>query len=81
MNKRWEILIPSDDYGEFRELLQYTDLESNKIGVSHRHTGQHVNEPTSWVICYPSEEFKTMAMLKFRIKVLPTYGTEIDFTD
>lgn len=72
--RRWEILIPNNQYEAFRDLM--FDLDLVDTGPPPR-----IMIDVHWVICYPSVEFKIIAKLKFNIEEIPPYGTEIDFTD
>lgn len=68
----WEILIAREDFEDFSRLLEgygCGGFTAASIGNDY------------WVICYPPKEVRTLAILRFNIKILPKFGTEVIFTD
>lgn len=72
MNPYWEILLPLEHADDFAALMS----EFGFGGFTSAMMGDHC-----WIFCYPSEEVKLIAKLKFNIKELPYYGTDVQFTD
>lgn len=73
MNKRWELHLAREEFEDFTELL-----ESEGFGGF---TSSFQRE-TVWIICYPSEEIKVVARLRFHIsEIVDKYGIDVDFTD
>jgi len=74
MNKRWELYLPLNDFEPFTDLME----EHNCGGF----TSQFQRDGYVWIICYPPEEAKLLARLRFDIKELvDKYGIDVDFTD
>ena len=72
MNRCWEIFLPRDNIKEFTDLM----VEHGFGGFTTAYTAEHC-----WILCYPSEDVKIIAKLRFDVTELPYYGTEINFTD
>ena len=79
MSKRWEIMLPAEEFEEFQNLLFETDLDWQGLKKFPLPPAAD-NNVYDWILCYPSDEFKVIAKLKFHIEERPTFGTEIDFS-
>jgi len=74
MNKRWEIYLDRDQYNDFEKFLEAEGF-GGFAAASQRNN-------TVWILCYPSEEIKIIARLRFNIReVSNKYGIDIDITD
>lgn len=74
MHKRWEIYLKRDDYREFHDMLEEC---GHGIAVTQFQTDGYV-----WLICYPPDDIKMIARLRFDIKELvDKFGIDIDFSD
>lgn len=71
-NRRWEILLKEDDLNGFGDFMD----EFGSGGFSAQRMSDYF-----WIICYPPEEAKVLAMLRFNIAQISSFGTEILFTD
>lgn len=72
MSPSWEILIPRDEFDRFSALMGehgFGGFTASTMGDAY------------WIICFPPEDVRTLATLKFDIKILPKFGTEVIFTD
>ena len=76
MSRRWEIILPAKEFEEFQNLLFETDLDWQGL----KRFAMPPNNVYEWILCYPSDEFKVIAKLKFHIEEPPIFGTEIDFS-
>lgn len=72
MNVCWEILLSRHDLNDFTDLMNRNGFG----GFTTAYMAEHC-----WILCYPSEDVKIIAKLRFDVTELPYYGTEIDFTD
>lgn len=59
-NKLWEIYVSLEDYPEFDKLL--TDNGFGDFTASVQRNGN------AWIMCYPSEDIKMIASLRFNIR-------------
>ena len=74
MNKRWELFLPQESFEDFTTLMEEH--------ICGGFTSQFQRNDYVWVICYPSEEAKLLARLRFDIKELvDKFGINVDFTD
>jgi len=72
MNVCWEILLSRDDLNDFTDLMNshgFGGFTSSVMGNGY------------WIFCYPSDDVKIMAKLRFNIVEMPRFGTEVEFTD
>ncbi len=69
-------MIPKIQIDSFRDLLIDIDYIGFNGITEHSHSVDF-----KWVVCWPSDEFKVIAKLKFQITEIPAFGTEVDFSD
>lgn len=72
MNASWEILITRDEFDRFSALMGehgFGGFTASTMGDAY------------WIFCYPSDDVKIMAKLRFNIIEMPRFGVEIEFTD
>lgn len=72
MNPCWEILIPHDEFNKFTTLMEeygFGGFTASTMGDAY------------WIFCYPSDDVKIMAKLRFKVIEMPRFGVEIEFTD
>lgn len=73
MNRQWELFLPREEFVEFTKLMD--DHGCGGFTASMRN-GSH------WIICYPTDEAKLLARLKFHIEeVVDKFGIDVSFTD
>jgi hypothetical protein len=71
--RRWEILLKEEDVHSFSALL----IDMGDIPIN---SCEELFDKL-WLILHVSDEFKVLAMLKFQIHELNSFGTEISLTN
>jgi hypothetical protein len=71
---RWEIHLDIENFDAFCKLM-----DDNGFGGF---TASKASNGAWWIICYPSQDIKLMAKLRFRIvEVVDKFGIDAAFTD
>ena len=77
-SRRWEIFLNPEDIDEFSGMLY--DIDFQEITAKIMVSSSASPSGRVWVMCYPSDEFKVLAKIRFDIEEMSSFGTEIDFS-